>query len=69
MSDRFTRERDLARRARQQMRVAVSNLRAGFGADLLSSPYNEPRDRRSGRSEEDERDGVDERFTKTRSDD
>jgi hypothetical protein len=65
MSDRFTRERDLAQRARQQMRAAVSNLRAEFGADVLSSPYDEPR----GRPEEDEPDGVDERFTKTRSDD
>ena len=69
MSDRFTRERDLARRARQQMRAAVSNLRAEFGADLLSSPYDEPRDRRGGPSEAGEPDRVDERFTKTRSDD
>jgi hypothetical protein len=66
MSDRLTRERDLARRARQEMRVAVSNLRAGFGADLLSAPDDEPRDRCSGRSEEDEPDGVDERFTRNR---
>jgi hypothetical protein len=51
------------------MRAAVSNLRAGFGADVLSSAYDEPRDRRSGRSEEDEPDRVDERFTKTRIDD
>ena len=48
MSDRFTRdergptERNadarLARRAREEMRTAVTNLRAGFGADVLVSP-------------------------------
>ena len=53
MSDRFTRDErgptervaddGLARRARQQMRAAVSTLRAGFGADLLASPDVEPR--------------------------
>jgi len=53
MSDRFTREKrrpterdaagDLARRARQQMRAAVSTLRAGFTGDVLARP-EEPRE-------------------------
>jgi hypothetical protein len=53
MSDRFTREKrrptewdaagDLARRARQQMRAAVSTLRAGFTGDVLARP-DEPRE-------------------------
>jgi hypothetical protein len=48
MSDRFTRAKrrrterdaagDLASRARQQMRDAVSNLRAGFTGDVLARP-------------------------------
>jgi hypothetical protein len=48
MSDRFMRDEQgptqrnadarLARRAREQMRTAVTNLRAGFGADLLAPP-------------------------------
>ena len=53
MSDRFTREKrrpterdaagELARRARQQMRAAVSNLRAGFTGYVLARP-GEPRE-------------------------
>ena len=48
MSDRFTRDErgpterrvddGLARRARQQMRAAVSTLRAGFTGDVLARP-------------------------------
>jgi hypothetical protein len=48
MSDRFTRDErgptehsakdELALRARQQMRAAVSNLRAGFTGDVLARP-------------------------------
>jgi hypothetical protein len=61
MSDRFMRdergptERDadvrLARRARQQMRAAVSTLRAGFTGDVLARP-DAPR---GGDAHEDER--------------
>jgi hypothetical protein len=51
MSDRFMRDErgptdhnadaGLARQAREEMRAAVTNLRAGFGADLLVSPHVE----------------------------
>jgi hypothetical protein len=70
MSDRFAPDErppehggddDLAARARQQMRAAVSNLRAGFGADLLSAEI--------GQAEPDEGDAADARFTKRRRDD
>ena len=64
MSDRFTRESDLARRARQQMRAAVSNLRAGFGGDLLSSPHDEEPASDPGEPEHDERGTTEPRFAK-----
>jgi hypothetical protein len=68
MSDRFTRESDLARRARQQMRAAVSNLRAGFGNDLLSSPHDEePPD--PGEPEHEQRRATEPRFAKRPKDD
>ena len=57
MSDRFAREKrllmerdaagDFARRARQQMRAAVSTLRAGFTGDVLARP-DEPREPGTG---------------------
>jgi hypothetical protein len=69
MSDRFTRDErpathrdtadgDLARRARQQMRRAVSNLRAGFGPELVSTPTD--------LDEQVETDAAGERFTTKR---
>jgi hypothetical protein len=70
MSDRFTRdergptERNadarLARRAREEMRAAVTNLRAGFGADLPASPDVES---------EVARDNAEPRFTRPGGDD
>jgi hypothetical protein len=38
---------DFARRARQQMRAAVSTLRAGFTGDVLARP-DEPREPGTG---------------------
>lgn len=70
MSERFTRDERgptqrstdarLATRAREEMRAAVTNLRAGFGADLLASPDVAPKG--AG-------DDAESRFIKTRGDD
>jgi hypothetical protein len=67
MSDRFMRDErpatsrdadgELARRARQQMRAAVSNLSAGFGPELVSTPVDP------------DEDAIDARFAKDRGDD
>jgi hypothetical protein len=53
-------DRELAQRARQQMRAAVSTLRAEFGADLLSTEIAQP--------DHDEADAAGARFVKRRSD-
>jgi hypothetical protein len=47
----------------------VSNLRAGFGGDLLSSPHDEEPAPRPAEPEHDERGATEPRFAKPRKDD